>query len=59
VNNFFEKSICKPENNFALWLSNCRIYDELGREAQDRPWKLKQAWKTDQEGNLIEEYPVP
>jgi hypothetical protein len=32
---------------------------EFSRPAQNRPWKLQKAWRTDQDGVTIEEYPVP
>lgn len=27
--------------------------------SKDDPWKLKKAWRTDQNGHLIEQYPIP
>jgi hypothetical protein len=29
------------------------------RSSKDSPWKLQKAWRTDQSGQTIEEYPVP
>ncbi|HTY89335.1 MAG TPA: hypothetical protein VMB80_17940 [Candidatus Acidoferrum sp.] len=29
------------------------------RASEDSPWKLQKAWRTDANGHLIEEYPVP
>ncbi len=31
----------------------------VGRVSHDGPWKLKRAWRTDQDDHMIEEYPVP
>jgi hypothetical protein len=31
----------------------------VSRTAQDSPWKLERAWRTDQNDRTIEEYPVP
>jgi hypothetical protein len=32
---------------------------QFGRLSQDSPWKLQKAWRTDQDGKTIEEFPVP
>ena len=32
---------------------------QFGRLSQDSPWKLQKAWRTDQGGQTVEEYPVP
>ncbi len=29
------------------------------RASEDSPWKLQKAWRTDQDGKIIEEFPVP
>ncbi len=29
------------------------------RMSEDSPWKLQKAWRTDQDGKTIEEFPVP
>ncbi|HEY5234209.1 MAG TPA: retropepsin-like aspartic protease [Verrucomicrobiae bacterium] len=31
----------------------------IARTSKDNPWKLEKAWRTDQNGKTIEEYPVP
>jgi hypothetical protein len=39
---------------------NSSIYHyTFTRAAKDGPWKLKKAWRTDQVGHTIEEYPLP
>jgi hypothetical protein len=32
---------------------------QFGRLSQDDPWKLQKAWRTDQDGKTIDEFPVP
>lgn len=32
---------------------------QISRLSQDSPWKLQKAWRTDQNGKTIEEFPVP
>ena len=32
---------------------------ELHQPDRNGPWKLRKAWRTDQDGNMIEEYLVP
>jgi hypothetical protein len=32
---------------------------QVGRLSKDNPWKLQKAWRTDQDGKTIEEFPVP
>jgi len=32
---------------------------EFTRASKDDPWKLQKAWRTDQDGRMMEEYPVP
>jgi hypothetical protein len=31
----------------------------IARASKDSPWKLQKAWRTDQNGRTLEEYPVP
>jgi hypothetical protein len=38
-------------------LSICHY--KVGRVAKETPWKLQKAWRTDQNGRTVEEYPVP
>jgi hypothetical protein len=36
------------------------IYNNtVSRASENSPWKLQKAWRTDQDGHTIEEYPVP
>jgi hypothetical protein len=32
---------------------------KAGRASQESPWTLQKAWRTDQKGHTMEEYPVP
>jgi hypothetical protein len=32
---------------------------EFTRASKDSPWQLRKAWRTDQNGHMLEEYPVP
>lgn len=46
--------------NHILKKGDSSIYHyELTRTAQNQPWKLHKAWRTDQHAQTIEEYPVP
>ena len=38
-------------------LSTCHY--KASRVSKDSPWELQKAWRTDQKGQMIEEYPVP
>jgi hypothetical protein len=32
---------------------------QVARESKESPWKLQKAWRTDQNGRIVEEYPIP
>lgn len=32
---------------------------QFTRPAQDSPWQLRKAWRTDQDDHVTEEYPIP
>ena len=32
---------------------------QVTRASEEGPWKLQKAWRTDQTGRTLEEYPVP
>jgi hypothetical protein len=37
----------------------CDYHYQVGRETPSGAWKLLKAWRTDQKGEVIEEYPIP
>jgi hypothetical protein len=52
---------CHKSATFGFWKNGgSSVYHyQVARVSKDSPWKLQKAWRTDQNGHTIEEYPVP
>jgi hypothetical protein len=61
---FHFKHVISPYLDTATWdtlkKGDSSIYHyTFARTAKNGPWKLQKAWRTDQNGHTIEEYPLP